>query len=85
MEKGKWFQLVVPQAVRNEVFGVLHNGITGGHLGENKTLGKMKERFYWPGYTEDAHNWCQTCTVCAARKSPALRNRAKLVNIHFCN
>ena len=77
----KWAQLVVPQILRNEVLGAPHNGIADGHLGEDKTLGKLKEHFNWLGYTEDAHSWCQTCTVCAARKSSAPRNRAKLVNV----
>ena len=80
--KRKWFQLWYHRQLENEVVGALHNGIAGGHLGEDKTIGKMKEHFYQPGYTEDAHSWCQTCTVCAAKKSPAPRNRAKLVNIH---
>ena len=73
---------MVPQVLRNEILDALHNGIAGGHLGEDKTLGKLKEHFYWLGYIEDARRWCQTCTDCAARKSPAPRNRAKLVNIH---
>ena len=25
----------------------VHNGVGGGHLGVNKTLGKVRERFYW--------------------------------------
>ena len=34
--KKKWAQLVVPQVLRNEILGALHNGIAGGHLGEDK-------------------------------------------------
>lgn len=46
------------------------------------TWEKLKERFYWPGHTEDVRRWCQTCLTCAARKSPAPRNKAKLVSIY---
>ena len=49
---------------------IIHEGITGGHLGEAKTLSKLKERFYWPGHYNDVRDWCQTCKVCAKRKSP---------------
>ena len=31
------------------------------HLGEEKPLHKVKERFYWPGMHRDIKNWCQTC------------------------
>ena len=73
---------MVPQTARKEVLSALHSGIAGGHFGEDKTLGKLKERFYWPGHTEDVRSWCQTCSICAARKSPAPRNKAKLESIH---
>ena len=77
----KWTQLVVPKSLQKEVLHSLHNGIAGGHLGEEKTLNKLRERFYWPGHTDDVHQWCQTCTTCAARKTPAPKNRGKLQSI----
>ena len=77
----KWTQLVVPKSLQNEVLYSLHNGIAGGHLVEEKTLNKLRERFYWPGHTDDVHQWCQTCTTCAARKTPAPKNRGKLQSI----
>ena len=41
-------QIVVPSNLRNTVLCQLHDH--SGHLGLKKTLGKVKERFYWPGY-----------------------------------
>ena len=52
----KWAQLVVPQMVRKEVLNALHSGFAGGHLGEDKTLDKLKERFHWPGHTEEVRS-----------------------------
>ena len=54
-------------------------GVAGGHLGKDKTLNQLRKRFYWPGHTEDVHEWCQQC---AQRKTPAPKNRAKLTSIH---
>ena len=39
-------QLVVPDSLKNEVLSGVHEGIGGGHLGVEKTVVKLKERFY---------------------------------------
>ena len=65
-------QLVVPMSQRKIVLAELHEGVTGGHLGQEKTLMKLKERFYWPGHWNDVQNWCNTCAACISRKTPAL-------------
>lgn len=59
----------------------MHGGPTGAHLREAKTLGKLRERFYWPGHAEDV-KWCSTCELCEQRKHPTPRNRAPLVSVH---
>ena len=59
----------------------LHAGIMGGHVGETKILQLLKRRFYWPGHSLDVKTWCQTCAVCASRKSSAPKNCAPLQTI----
>ena len=39
-------QLVVPSSLKIEVLYDVHKGVLGGHLGIDKSLGKLKERFY---------------------------------------
>ena len=51
---------------------------TAGHLGVNKTLERVKDRFYWPGCTKDVKDWCQACDLCASRKRPTRTPRAPL-------
>ena len=51
-------QLIVPQGLRTEVLQELHSGAVAGHLGEEKTLKTLKERFYWPGHANNVKNWC---------------------------
>ena len=46
-------QLVVPASIKDNILRDLHEGIMGGHLGEDKTMERVKERFYWPGYSKD--------------------------------
>ena len=52
--------------------------MSGSHLGQEKTLYRVKERFYWPGHYNDVCNWCLTCKACATRKTPAPMQRASL-------
>eukprot|EP00731_Ephydatia_muelleri_P002128 Em0001g2128a len=74
-------QLVVPMSQKKIVLAELHEGVTGGHLGQEKTLMKLKERFYWPGHWNDVQNWCNTCAACISRKTPAPKQRASLQSI----
>ena len=72
---------MVPQQIRPLILEELHQGIGSGHLGHEKTLGRLKQRFYWPGHFRDVHNWCESCISCTTRKIPAPGRRAALGNI----
>ena len=74
-------QLIVPQCKRDEVLKETHEGSMGGHLGEDKTLARIRERFYWPGYHDEVSSYCKTCVQCSQRKTPPLKARAPLQSI----
>lgn len=78
---GATVQVVVPKALHEEVLRELHEGSVGGHLGVDKTLARLKERFYWPGHHNDVRDWCQNCGICASRKNPAPKAKAQLQHI----
>ena len=61
-----------------EVLHDIHEGMLGGHLGVDKSLGKLKERFYWPGHSNDVKKWCAICASCATRKSGGPTRRGPL-------
>ena len=71
-------QVVAPKVSRSDIMHHLHDGIAGGHLGEAKTLSRLRERLYWPGHASDVRMWCKTCSHCAARKNPTHTRRAPL-------
>lgn len=71
-------QLVTPQVLQAEILEDLHGGAVSGHLGEEKTLGRLKQRFYWPGHWNAVRDWCRTCSTCAARKTPSPKCRAAM-------
>jgi hypothetical protein len=70
-------QLVVPPALRREIFEFLHTSHLGGHMGISKTIAKLRRRFYWPGYREDVIRWCQWCDKCQKR-NPSTQKKASL-------
>ena len=74
-------QLIIPKSLRDEVLEDLHEGALGGHLGMEKMLARVKERFYWPGHHKDTQNWCRNCATCSARKNPPQKPRAPLQSI----
>ena len=76
-----YLQLIVPERLKAEILQNLHEGIAGGHLGQDKTLHRLKERFYWPGHYNDVRDWCQTCASCVSRKSPSQTPKSPLGTI----
>ena len=70
-------KLFVPD-IEEDILISLHEDPFGVHLGEDKTLEKFKERFYWPGQYNDVCDWCHTCSVCASRKPLVPKPRALL-------
>lgn len=76
-------QLVVPKEYVPKVLEEVHGGSSGAHLGVNKTLGKVRERFYWVHCREDVEKWCRKCSTCAATKGPTtrLKGRMKQYNV----
>jgi hypothetical protein len=76
--KSKQHLMVVPKIRIAEILGEYHGGTSGGHLGINKTLAKVRERFYWSGCRQSVAEWCQKCDQCMAVKGPAKRSRGTM-------
>ena len=46
-------QLVLPKLLQEEALQEVHEGMMSCHLGEEKPVSRLKERFYWPGHWND--------------------------------
>lgn len=71
-------QVIIPRLLRSKVLKHYHDSTTGGHLGTKKTLGKLRQRFYWPGMRSDVKEWCKACTMCCAKRGPPRAGAAPL-------
>ena len=72
------WQAVVPMKQRRIVLNYAHDIKASGHLGIRKTLGRIRQRFYWPGLQNDVRAYVGGCEKCAKRKGPGRIKRAPM-------
>ena len=48
---------MVPQSIKNEILHLCHDASTAGHLGQRKTLQRVRQRFDWPGLRRDVEEY----------------------------
>jgi hypothetical protein len=65
---GRRFQLVVPMTMRPVVLRRMHQDQVAGHLGINKTLTRVQERYWWPGLGRDVSDFVASCFSCQKLK-----------------
>ena len=65
---GPVFQFVLPRNCICKVILAFHDD--NGHLGMERTLGLLQERFFWPKIAEDVHTHICTYDRCLRFKQP---------------
>lgn len=69
----KWFHLktsdislhlVLPENNICQVLTMLHSDLISGHLGVNRKIAKVRQRFYLVGIKQDVSKFCQGCIQC---------------------
>ncbi|KAL7824975.1 hypothetical protein SRHO_G00342600 [Serrasalmus rhombeus] len=65
------YQLVLPQRYRQKVMIALHDDL--GHLGVERTLEHIRNRFYWPKMAHEVEQYVKNCGECLVRKSNSSR------------
>ena len=63
------FRLCVPQSLRVEIMGEIHNVLTeGAHMGYHKTYNRISSGYYWPRMSREILKYVLTCDVCQKSK-----------------
>ena len=75
-----YLQQIVPPSLVTEIFTSLHNSLTAGHLGAYKTLEKIRQRYYWPGFKTDVKHHILRCDKCQKRSGLPQKHRHSLVD-----
>ena len=60
-------QLVLPLSHRQKAMAGCHDQI--GHLGQDRVLELLRDRFFWPGMQMDVASYINSCPRCIRRKS----------------
>ena len=68
---------VIPQSHRQRAIEGCHDQV--GHLGQDRVLDLLRDRFYWPGMHADVVSYINSCPRCLRGKSQ--QDKAPLMNI----
>ncbi len=58
----------IPPKLRVEIISMHHDTPEAAHMGIKKTLGRLKQNFYWPAMVRDVNDYVRTCHECQLRK-----------------
>ena len=70
-------QLVLPHSHRSKAMAGCHDLV--GHLGQDRVLELLRDRFFWPGMHMDVASYINSCPRCIRRKTQP--DTAPLLNI----
>ena len=73
-----YWQAIVPLAHRRAILKYAHDLKASGHLGINKTMSKIGQRYYWPGLQNDIKSYIAGCEKCSKRKDPIRTKQAPM-------
>ena len=60
------WRVFAPDSMRKEIMTEAHNSRIAGHSGSFRTIGRIREQFWWPGMDADVAEHVKRCTVCQA-------------------
>jgi hypothetical protein len=66
--------IFAPASIRRELLQLTHSSKMGGHMGLDKTIGRLNKNFWWPKMQSDIKKYISFCDICQ-KADPALHKR----------
>jgi len=75
------YKLCIPTtSFRDFLVWEMHAGGLVGHLGKDRTIALVEDRFYWPSLKRDGYRIVSQCRTCLLAKTK--RQNTRLYNLH---
>jgi transposase InsO family protein len=75
-------RLLIPEEIKAEVMYVCHDVPSAGHQGEERTLQRVKSRYFWHGMTRDVKRYVESCGSCNRCKKPNRKAKWEMTKYH---
>ena len=70
---------IIPKDMRNEILDQFHNSpMSGRHFRVEKTLARIKQRFWWPSLKTSVEKPIANCDRCAATSTAGIKRKAEM-------
>jgi hypothetical protein len=74
-------QIMVPQALVDQVLWAMHDDVLVGHLGEKSTLEHTQVHYWWAGVYTNIKRYVASCPTCQQQNHPKGRLASLLQSI----
>ena len=74
--------LVVPASLQSNILSLGHEIPSAGHQSVDRTLSRLKPRYYWMGMNRDVESFVRACSACNKNKKPNRHARSTLTLFH---
>ena len=79
-QTGRIRRILIPSGMIQGILQRIHGGSHGGHFAYDKTLLKIREKFYWPTLKTDVRRFIMGCALCwSVGRNPEGRLRPKAI------
>ena len=75
-------RLVIPDSLRELVMEMCHEIPSSGHQSAERTMARVKYRYFWYGMAQQVTNFVATCDICNRNKKPARNAKCPLTLYH---
>ena len=73
---------ISPSCMKDQILKYCHDIRSSGHLGQDKTLSKLKKVDHWHGMSTDCKLYVKTCHICNRQKKVNKKEKADLGQHH---